>query len=66
MYGDDDRVRTLINQLCIADRLIPSNYNEDFDYLKEVNYKKYEEELANMKNFSQNTLLRGINNDNKA
>lgn len=66
MYGDDDRVRTLINQLRIADRLIPSNYNEDFDYLKEVNYKKYEEELANMKNFSQNTLLRGINNDNKA
>lgn len=66
MYGDDDRVKTLINQLSIADRLIPSDYKDDMDYLKKVDYFKYREKLATLKEFSKNILLRGINDDNKA
>ena len=65
MYGDDDRVKTLINQVAISDRLIPFEYKDDFDYLAEVNYIQYKENIKKLKEFSKNILLRGINNDNE-
>lgn len=63
MYGDDDRVKTLIEQVNIADRLIPMDFNEKFDYVQNVDYKKYRENLSKLQDFSSNILLGGIKND---
>ena len=48
MYGDDDRVITLVNQLHISDRLIESTFKEKFNYVKDVNYKEYDKELPKL------------------
>ena len=45
MFGDDDRVKTLIRELDIDDRLIPIEFNEEFNYLKPVDYSGYERNL---------------------
>ena len=45
MFGDDDRVKTLMYLLDLEDRMIPIEFDNSFDYLKEKNYKKYEELL---------------------
>lgn len=63
MFGDDDRVKTLINELSIEDRLIPIQFDEKFDYLSEVNYNTYTKKLKKLKNNSSQILLGGINND---
>lgn len=39
MYGDDDRVKTLINNIELNDRLIETKFNEDFDYMSDIDYK---------------------------
>ena len=66
MYGDDDRVLTLIKQLRLEDRLIKPNYDKNFDYLKDVIYNNYELELNKLKNksynFLKNALLDGDKN----
>ena len=49
MYGNDDRVLTLINSLGISDRLISYQFNEKFDYMKKVDYSKYEKKLPILK-----------------
>ncbi len=41
MLGEDDRVETLLTSLDLQERLIDYRYQEDFDYLKEVNYENY-------------------------
>lgn len=48
MYGNDDRVITLVNQLHISDRLIDSTFKEKFNYVKNVNYKEYDKELPKL------------------
>ncbi len=63
MFGDDDRVRTLVQQLAIEDRLIPMDFKEDFEYLANVDYEEYNNELAILKNKSSQILLGGIQND---
>lgn len=45
MFGDDDRVKTLIEQLGLKERLITAEFNDKFDYMKKTNYKKYDIEL---------------------
>jgi hypothetical protein len=50
MFGDDDRVKTLIKELGIEERLIPIEYREYFNYMKMVDYSYYEEELPILRN----------------
>ena len=50
MFGDDDRVKTLIKELGIEERLIPIEYRESFNYMKMVDYSYYEEELPILRN----------------
>lgn len=45
MYGDDDRVITLLNQLGMMDRLIPFNFDPNFNYLSDVDYSQYDVKL---------------------
>ena len=49
MYGDDDRVRTLLESLKMEDRLIPFEYNEKFDYMQDVNYADYDKNIEDLK-----------------
>jgi len=64
MYGDDDRVKTLINQLEIEERLISMNYDANFEYLKEVDYTAYKKNLPILCENSKRILLEGVNDGN--
>lgn len=57
MYGDDDRVITLINQLKISDRLIEPTFDDNFDYLSEVNYSRYDINLKKLQKQSLDYLI---------
>lgn len=46
MYGNDDRVMTLIKKLGIEDRLIEYCFDDKFDYLKNVDYSQYNIKLV--------------------
>lgn len=66
MYGNDDRVITLLNQLNMMDRLIPYEFDENFDYLQEVDYTEYEELIEKQKNKSIKYLKESLGkNDEK-
>lgn len=49
MYGDDDRVKTLLNQICMEDRLLSFQFDENYDYLKPVNYDEYDSKIKVLK-----------------
>ncbi len=49
MYGDDDRVFTLLKQLDIMDRLIEPNFDKDFNFLEDVDYTGYEKNLKELR-----------------
>lgn len=49
MYGDDDRVITLLKQLDMENRLIPYTFKENYDYLEEVDYTNYDVVLPQLK-----------------
>lgn len=61
MYGDDDRVRTLLNQLSFEHRVIEPNYMESFDYFTAVDYNNYEKNLENFVENSKKFLIEAIN-----
>lgn len=60
MYGDDDRVITLINQLKISDRLIEPTFDDNFDYLSDVNYSKYDINLKKLQKQSLDYLIASL------
>ncbi|GEB93262.1 polysaccharide pyruvyl transferase family protein [Streptococcus thermophilus] len=61
MYGDDDRVRTLLDELNMNDRLIPFDFKDDYDYMKDVNYgKEYSNSLNELKNKSIDYIDKNI------
>lgn len=49
MYGEDDRVLTLLEELKLMDRLIPYDFKEDFDYMKNVDYSEYDINLKKLR-----------------
>lgn len=57
MFGDDDRVKTLVEQLHISENLISMEFDETFDYLKNPNYREYEQELIKLREKSTKYLL---------
>ena len=46
MFGDDDRVKTLMHLLDLEDRLISIRFNDTLDYLHEKDYMMYETRLG--------------------
>lgn len=60
MFGDDDRVKTLIEQLGIEDRLIPIAFDSNFDYMKPVDYVFYEKTLPVLKEEAVNYLKESL------
>lgn len=49
MYGDDDRVKTLLKEINMQQNLIPYNFDDNFDYLQDTNYDKYYVKLSDLK-----------------
>ena len=60
MYGKDDRVITLLSQLDMLDRLIPYKFDEDFNYLANINYDNYERNLKRLKEEAKDFLMKNI------
>ena len=60
MYGDDDRVITLLSQLGIMEQLIPPVFDDTFDYLKEVDYTEYHKNLKKLKKESLDYLKESL------
>lgn len=60
MYGNDDRVITLLKQLKLEDRLLPYEFEDNYDYLQDIDYKKYDEELNLLKKKSINYIDKNI------
>ena len=60
MYQNDDRVKTLVSQLKIEDRLISPVFDINTDYIEEVNYSQYEQQLSKLRKFSETYLLDSI------
>lgn len=60
MFGDDDRVKTLIEQLGIEERLIPIKFNESYDYLAPVDYSIYEKNLPKLQRKARDYINREI------
>lgn len=60
MYGSDDRVLTLLEQLHLMERLIPFDYDENKDYLNNVNYEEYDKELPKLQQKAKNFIKESI------
>jgi len=60
MYSDDDRVKTLLENLGLMKRLIPYEYEKGFDYLKSVDYAEYESRLEVLQRKADDYIERNI------
>lgn len=60
MYGDDDRVITLLEQMDMMDRLIPYEFKDDFDYLAEVDYSNYDKKVSQLRKKSMDYINKNI------
>lgn len=48
MYGNDDRVRTLLEQINMEDRLLSYEFKPEEDYLRPVNQENYDEKIKDI------------------
>ena len=65
MYGDDDRVRTLLSQLHMEDRLIPYEFDDNYNYLQDIDYSTYDVEMKKLKEKATNYIIRNIGEENE-
>ena len=49
MYGEDDRVITLLEQINLMDRLIPYEFDDKFDYMSQPNFIDSDKKLFKLK-----------------
>lgn len=64
MYGEDDRVITLLEQINLMDRLIPYEFDDKFDYMSQPNFIDSDKKLLKLKEKSikfLNDNVRGFN-----
>ena len=60
MYGDDDRVITLLEQLNMMERLIPYEFDDSFDYLAPIDYSNYNKSIKALKEKSIKYLQKSL------
>jgi hypothetical protein len=60
MYGSDDRVITLLDELKISDRLIEPEFDVNKEYLDDMNYDGFQENLDELKKKSLNYLEKAL------
>ncbi len=63
MFGDDDRVLTLMDHLTLEDRLIGIDFDPNFDYLREADYAPYQRNLESLREQSKAYLLSALRMD---
>lgn len=63
MYGEDDRVKTLISQLGIEKRLIEPIYDNNMNYLEDIDYETYNNRLMNLREQSIKYLREALNSN---
>ena len=60
IYGDDDRVKTLLESIKLEERLIPYDFDSNYDYLKNVNYDNYSKELSKLQANAERYINKNI------
>lgn len=65
MYGDDDRVITLLEQLKMNDRLIPFEFDNNFNYLENIDYTNYNKEIIKLRKNAITFLKENIGENNE-
>ena len=65
MFDSDDRVATLVDQLAVSDRVITAQFDGNFDYLQDVSYDQYIENLEILKKKSTTFLLSALGDQNE-
>jgi len=65
MFGDDDRVKTLVEKLHIEDRLILPNFDKNFNYLEKPNYSLYENSFKHLVKSSNEYLEKALSDKNE-
>lgn len=60
MYGDDDRVITLLSQIKMLDRLKTYEFNKEFNYMSELDYSNYNNEIDLLKKKAIKFLVSNI------
>lgn len=68
MYGDDDRVMTLLNQIGMENRLLPYQFDSDINYLDDIDYSQYESILKGLRETAEKFIEENVLgvNDNEA
>lgn len=62
MYGNDDRVKTLLEQVRMEDRLLPFDFDSNYNYLSNIDYSNYDKYLPLLKEKSINYIKENICN----
>ncbi len=63
MYGEDDRVKTLLEQLKMENRLMPYEYNPNYNYLNDVDYSNFDKYLPILKKKSIDFLKKSLSDE---
>ncbi|MDD3615294.1 MAG: polysaccharide pyruvyl transferase family protein [Lachnospiraceae bacterium] len=65
MYGSDDRVLTLLKQMKLENRLMSFSFNNNYNYLEEVDYTDYESVISGLKEKSLTYLKNSLEEKNE-
>ena len=65
MYGDDDRVKTLLDNIKLSDRLIPFKYDENYNYMADINYDDYNKNLVLLRSMADSYIEENICHSSK-
>lgn len=60
MFGEDDRVWTLLESVKMVERLIASDYSNEYDYLQMISYEEYETALGRLREQAYDYLNRNV------
>ena len=65
MFGDDDRVLSMMKKLDLEDRLVSMDFDDDFNYLQSKDYQKYHSNLTREQDFSIHYLSSALRLENE-
>lgn len=60
MFGDDDRVLSLMKRLDLQDRLIAIQFDANFDYMCSKNYENYNRNLKQEQEYSTDYIMNAL------
>lgn len=63
MYGNDDRVKTLLEQIHMESRLMPFEFDPNYNYLEKIDYSNYDKFLPALKKKSIDYLKDNLMDD---